>query len=116
MITSDRILTERNIWFATVRPDGRPHLIPIWFVVHEQAYYICTAPGSVKAHNIAHDARVTLALEDGDKPFVIEGEASPVEPPTDVIAAFKSKYDWDITTDEHYTQTYRIDVRRQVAE
>lgn len=116
MNASDRFPTERNIWLATVRPDGRPHLIPIWYVVHAEVYYICTAPGSVKARNIAHNARVTLALEDGDKPFIVEGEASPVEAPSAVIAAFKSKYDWDITTDEHYTQTYRIDVTRQVAD
>ena len=23
--------TEANIWFATVRADGRPHLVPVWF-------------------------------------------------------------------------------------
>ncbi|MCP4418942.1 MAG: hypothetical protein GY805_20185 [Chloroflexi bacterium] len=27
-----RLLTERNIWLATVRPSCRPHLIPIWFI------------------------------------------------------------------------------------
>ena len=28
----ERLRTEANVWLATMRPDGRPHVSPIWFV------------------------------------------------------------------------------------
>ena len=34
-----KLETERNIWLASVRPDGRPHLVPLWFVwCHGKVY------------------------------------------------------------------------------
>jgi hypothetical protein len=27
-----RLEAEQNIWLSSVQPDGRPHLIPVWFV------------------------------------------------------------------------------------
>jgi PPOX class probable F420-dependent enzyme len=101
---------EQNVWMATVRPDGRPHLVPIWFVVHEGKWYVCTAPGSVKARNLHRNPRVALALEDGSNPHVVEGEARAVEPPAAVVRLFKEKYDWDIGVDKYYTQTFEVTV------
>src|SRR3712207_6674791 len=93
-----RVDEARNVWMATVRPDGRPHLVPVWFVVEDGRWYICTAPGSVKARNLGQNPRVALALEDGDHPVIVEGEAQPAAPSTAVVGRFKAKYDWDITT------------------
>ena len=104
----------RNVWFATVRPDGRPHLVPIWFVVDGDRWYICTNPGSVKARNLKANSSVSLALEDGDHPFVVEGQARPVDVTTGVAEKFKAKYDWDITSDSYYTQLIEITVSRQL--
>src|SRR5215207_8217392 len=98
--------TARNVWLATVRPDGRPHLVPIWFVTAADRWYLCTAPGSVKARNLGANPYMALALEDGDQPYIVEGQARPVPPDPDVIAKFKTKYDWDITTDAHYSQVF----------
>src|SRR5262245_19240310 len=99
---------EQNVWMATVRPDGRPHLVPIWFVVSGDRWYVCTAPGSVKARNLQRNPQVSLALEDGSHPHVVEGQARPVDPPAEVVKLFQEKYDWDINADKHYTQTYEI--------
>jgi len=42
--------TQYLVW---QRPtDGRPHLVPIWFVLHADKLYVCTTPSSVKARNI----------------------------------------------------------------
>jgi PPOX class probable F420-dependent enzyme len=110
----DRLEAARNVWMATVRPDGRPHLIPIWFVVNDGRWYVCTAPGSVKAQNLQANPRVALALEDGNNPHVVEGEARPVEPGPEVMRKFKAKYDWDITTDDHYSQVFEVVVKKQL--
>ncbi|MFJ8363696.1 pyridoxamine 5'-phosphate oxidase family protein [Streptomyces sp. NPDC093984] len=28
----DRLARERNAWLCTVRPDGSPHVTPVWFL------------------------------------------------------------------------------------
>ena len=104
----------RNVWFVTVRPDGRPHLVPIWFVVEGEHWYVCTSPTSIKARNIRANPSVALALEDGDHPYVVEGQARPVDATAGVVQKFKAKYDWDITVDGQYTQLIEVTVSRQL--
>ncbi len=104
----------RNVWFATVRPDGRPHLVPIWFVVEGGRWYVCTSPGSVKARNLKANPAVALALEDGDHPYVVEGQARPVDVTAGVAQKFLAKYDWDITAESQYTQLIEVTVSRQL--
>jgi F420H(2)-dependent biliverdin reductase len=111
---AERVETARNVWMATVRPDGRPHLVPVWYVVDEGRWYICTAPGSVKARNLSRNPRIALALEDGDQPVIVEGEAQAVSPSPTVVDKFKAKYDWDITTDAHYSTVFAVRVQRSV--
>jgi len=108
-----RLETERNIWVASVRPDGRPHLAPVWFAWHAGKLYVCTEPGSVKARNISQNRRVVLALEDGTHPVICAGIAAPVPTPwpaemAKVAAVFRNKYDWDISSEEQYTQLLEV--------
>lgn len=111
---AERLTTAPNLWLATVRENGRPHLVPIWFVIAAERWYICTSPASVKGRNLAANPHVALALEDGNNPYVLEGTAQPVTPSAAVRALFKAKYDWDVTSDAHYTQVYEITPRRVV--
>lgn len=100
----ERLLREPNIWLASVRPDGRPHLVPIWFVWEGGQIFLCMQPESVKARNVAANPQVSLALESGSAPIVLEGAAAKVLAPWPpaVIAAFQAKYQWDIAADEEY--------------
>jgi hypothetical protein len=111
---ASRVEQARNVWMATVRPDGRPHLVPVWFVTEGERWYICIAPGSVKARNLSANPRVSLALEDGDHPYILEGQAQPAPQTPGVLARFKAKYDWDLTTDDHYTQVFEVTVARRL--
>ncbi len=108
---------ERNIWVATVRADGRPHMVPVWFVALSDAIFICTAPNSVKAKNVGANANVALALEDGSHPVICEGQAKNVgQPwPQAVVEAFRKKYDWDITEETQYTLLLEIEPRKWLA-
>jgi F420H(2)-dependent biliverdin reductase len=104
-----RLQTEQNLWLATVRPAGAPHLVPIWFAWVAGKIYLCTGANSVKVRNVRQNPYVSIALEDGTKPIVIEGSAQPIGAvPQAVVEAFKKKYDWDITSDETYTQVIEI--------
>jgi PPOX class probable F420-dependent enzyme len=105
-----KLETEKNIWVASVRPDGRPHLAPVWFAWHAGKLYVCTDPASVKARNIVQNPRVVLALEDGLHPVICEGTAAavPVPWPAQVAAIFRIKYDWDISSEAQYTQLLEV--------
>jgi hypothetical protein len=108
-LQSQRLREATIIWLASVRPDNSPHLVPIWFVVENERVYICTSAGSIKAKNIAANPGVTIALEDGVTPLVIQASSKILnEFPPSVVDAFLSKYDWDIRTDETYTTVIEI--------
>lgn len=113
-MSDSRLQTAQNMWLATVRPDGRPHLIPIWFGVHEGKWYFVTDPNSVKARNLQQNPRVAMSLEDGTNPVVVEGLARQVQPSAEVVKLFKDKFDWDITTDTQYRAVFEVEVTRQV--
>ncbi len=109
-----RVAEERNLWLATVRPDGRPHLVPIWYVEVGGAWYICTESTSVKARNLQAEPRCSWSLENGDLALVIEGRAQPVAPSPAVIAAFRAKFDWDIETDPDNDLVFELTPIRKV--
>ncbi len=110
-----RLATERNLWLATVRPNGAPHLVPIWFVWHENKAYLCTSRNSVKAKNIANNPRVEFALEGGDDPVLIQGTARFLDVVSaGIIAAFQTKFGWDISSDATYNAVIEITPTRVV--
>jgi putative heme iron utilization protein len=105
-----RLQTEQNLWLATVRPNGAPHLVAIWFVWVAGKIYLCTGADSVKVRNLRQNPHVSIALEDGTNPFVIDGRAQPIGAvPRPVAEAFKKKYDWNILTDNEYNQVVEIE-------
>src|SRR5262245_34541270 len=64
---------------ATVRADGRPHVVPIWFHLDGDTIVFNTGSKSVKAVNIRRDPRISLCIDDERPPFsfmIIEGIAT----------------------------------------
>ena len=74
-----RLEAGRWYWLATVRPDGRPHVMPVLAVWLEGALFFVAADASRKAHNLVGDPHcvMTVALEDAH--LVVEGEAARVK-------------------------------------
>jgi PPOX class probable F420-dependent enzyme len=53
---------------ATIGPNGRPHLMPLWYVVEDgdgPALSGWTFAKSQKARNLERDPRATISVEDG---------------------------------------------------
>lgn len=50
---------------ATIGPNGRPHLMPLWFVPDGLTLRGWTFAKSQKARNLERDPRATLEVEDG---------------------------------------------------
>jgi PPOX class probable F420-dependent enzyme len=74
---------------ATVRRDGRPHVVPIWFVLgDEDRLVLTTGADTVKGRNLRRDPRVCLCVDDERPPFafvMVEGEASLSEDPDELL-------------------------------
>ncbi len=102
--TLERLGHERNVWMASVRRDGRPHLVPVWFVWHEACFFIGMKPNSVKAKNLRGTPLVSLSLENGDDVVICEGKVAVYdgEISADIAQKFKQKYDWEIASDTEY--------------
>jgi F420H(2)-dependent biliverdin reductase len=105
-----KLKESQNIWVATVRPDGRPHLAPVWFVFVDGKIYLSTESTSVKAKNITTNNRVALTLEDGSHPVICEGTARPLPlpAPSDVADEFFKKYEWILSTEKQYSQLFEV--------
>lgn len=54
---------------ATVRDDGRPHVVPIWFVLDGDNLVFTTHETTVKAKNMARDPRVSISVDDQVPPY-----------------------------------------------
>ncbi|PWJ53649.1 Pyridoxamine 5'-phosphate oxidase [Quadrisphaera granulorum] len=85
-----RLAQERTAWLCTLRPDGSPHLTPVWFCYLRGSWWVCSAARNRKVVHLATDLRVSIALPDGDHPLVAEGSARLVRGgfPPDVVTAF----------------------------
>src|ERR1700761_3344390 len=54
---------------ATVRADGRPHVVPIWFVVDGTDLLFMTGADTVKGRSLARDPRVALTVDLEEPPY-----------------------------------------------
>ena len=94
-------LTEgtRTAVLATTRSDGRPHAVPVCFVLDEDDILFVTNAETVKGRDLLRDPRVTLVVDDETPPFafvMIEGTAlasSEVQDIEQVARRISQRYD-----------------------
>ncbi len=64
-------LTQKKAFaqFATLMPDGSPHVSPVWFEYDGTHILINSAKGRVKDRNVRQDPRVGIDILDPDNPY-----------------------------------------------
>jgi hypothetical protein len=72
----------RTMTCATIARDGRPHLMPLWYVLRGDELWAWTYAGSQKVRNLERDRRCTLQFD-----AVIHRETDRVAPLGAEIAA-----------------------------
>jgi PPOX class probable F420-dependent enzyme len=99
---AERLAASRNYWVATVRPDGRPHAMPVWGAWDDEALWFSSSLRSRKTRNLATDPRCVVTTEDANEPVVVEGSAAIVTD-REAIARFvglmNAKYDAGMTVE-----------------
>ena len=94
---ADHLRDDQIVWFATVRPDGQPHTVPVWFLWDGELVTVFSKPDQ-KIRNLGQNPRATLhfnSTSTGGDVVIIEGQAElPSESATDVLSpAYAEKYD-----------------------
>jgi PPOX class probable F420-dependent enzyme len=89
--------THKFAWLITVRPDGRPHAVAVWFLWDGETLLIFSKPKNQKIRNLRNNSNVVLALDDthkGADPIAVEGTATLLEPgAVDItFSAYTEKY------------------------
>jgi PPOX class probable F420-dependent enzyme len=73
-----RLRSDPITWLSTVRRDGRPHTVPVWFLWDGKNILIFSQLDNQKIRNLRNNPNVTLALDgtnEGGDVVVLEGKA-----------------------------------------
>ena len=66
----------RTFWLATIHAgQARPHVMPVWGVWVDDAFFFSTGHKSRKGQNLAANAACTVTNDDGKEAVIIEGQA-----------------------------------------
>ncbi|HMO56958.1 MAG TPA: pyridoxamine 5'-phosphate oxidase family protein [Roseiflexaceae bacterium] len=87
-------------WIASVRPNGRPHVSPVWGIWLDEQFYFDGSPETRRMRNIAVNPAIAVHLDsrnDGAEVVMLEGHAHLVEQPPRLLteriaAAYTTKY------------------------
>lgn len=80
------LASAKMYWVGTVRPDGRPHAVPVWGAFVDGTLYLETGGhDTVKVRNIKANPRVVVHVERGDDVVIVEGTAEEVDVLDDVL-------------------------------
>jgi PPOX class probable F420-dependent enzyme len=116
----ERLREALVVWLGSVRPDGRPHLVPVWFLWDGTTVLIFSQPNNQKVRNLRHEPRVILALDDTDDGadvITLEGIGELVTEPetTTELPAYVAKYDREMRdinlTPQRLAATYSQAIR-----
>jgi hypothetical protein len=76
----ERLDAALQYWMGTTRPDGSPHVRPIWGAWAAGAVWFEGGPRTRWARNLAENPACTMAVEHGADAVIVEGRAELVRP------------------------------------
>jgi hypothetical protein len=93
----------RTFWLVTIHAslhadERRPHVMPVWGVWLDDAFFFSTGRQSRKGQNLAANPACTIANDDGAEAVIVEGLATQVEDAASlerIAAAYMKKYKMD---------------------
>jgi nitroimidazol reductase NimA-like FMN-containing flavoprotein (pyridoxamine 5'-phosphate oxidase superfamily) len=95
-----RLERSHNYWLATVRPDGRPHMMVMWGLWHRGAFYFSTGSRSRKTRNLESNVHCVIGTEEAHEAVVVEGAAEQLRDPgqlEEFLSIYQRKYDYDMS-------------------
>lgn len=86
-------------WLATVCPDGRPHVMPVWATWMSGAFDFATGATTRKGKNLAHNSHCVITVASSGLDLIVEGKATKVsdEAKLHLIAEVYASLGWHPT-------------------
>ena len=78
-----RLASDHIGWLTTVRADGSPHAVPVWFLWHDGRLLVMSEPRTAKVTNVRRGSPALLHLHtraDGNGVVVLSGPARDQRP------------------------------------
>jgi general stress protein 26 len=95
----ERLEQSHNYWLATSWPQARPHLMLVWGIWWQDAFWFSTGPRTRKAKNIAVDPHVVIGTEKADEAVILEGIAEEIKDRSvwkQIAQVYNKKYGGDV--------------------
>lgn len=95
-----RLNIDAFCWLATVRPDGAPHVMPVFAVWSVSSVFVSSKDSTRKSRNLAADGRCVITTDAAGAHLVVEGEATRVRERETLQRAsqvFEAVYGWPTT-------------------
>ena len=106
-------------WLCTVRPDGRPHAVPVDGLWADAALWFGGSATAVHQLNLVLNPRVVVHIEDGSAPVIVEGVASTVVPSHDqakaLAALSQRKYGYAPSAEAYAVGVWHVPALRVLA-
>jgi PPOX class probable F420-dependent enzyme len=83
-----RLRSEPTAWLSSMRADGRPHVVPVWFSWDGSVFDLFSKPDAQKVRNLRQHADVMLAIGQPNESFdveLVEGKATVLPDPTAAV-------------------------------
>lgn len=81
----ERMAAPLNYWIATVHPDGRPHMTPVWGLWVGGVFYFGCGPETRKARNLSENPNVSVHPE-GEDVVILEGLVEQITDPDPALS------------------------------
>ncbi len=99
----------RTATMATVLPNGRPHLVAMWYAVLDGEIWFETKAKSQKAVNLRRDPTITVMIEDGQSYTTLRGVS--IDGTAEIIDDPETNLRVGISVWERYTGPYTDEMR-----
>jgi PPOX class probable F420-dependent enzyme len=91
----DALEREPVVWLSTTRPDGGPHVVPLWFLWDGRSIVAFSKPHAQKVRNLRADPRAMVAVGRAGATLDVEliEAVAELPGPTDTLpGCFATKY------------------------
>ena len=116
---SQRLAEAPRYWLATVRPDGRPHVVPTDGLWVDDELWFSGSSQTVHLRNLRQNPSAAAHLEDGRRAVIVEGRAEPIVPSPEQARGLaelsRSKYGFAPPPDAYAAGIWRLSPVRVLA-
>jgi hypothetical protein len=92
-----RLARGGSFWLATVRPDGRPHVMPVFAAWSGTSFFVASKNRARKSRNLEAEPRCVISTDTGDLHVIVEAVAHHVRDEEGLqraVEAFQAVYSW----------------------